>query len=259
LANLALAGRNAVFAHIRRRQLNQGEHESLPAPNSNNDDLEQRLDYSFSRPELLVEALTHQSVADKSQDGESYERLEFLGDRVLGLVVADLLAHSFPNASVGELARRHVDLVRAEALTRVARETGLDEFIRLTPGEEKSGARSSASIQADVMEAVLAALYIDGGLDAARGVIVSRWRGLLEEQTSAPQDAKTELQEWLQGRGRELPEYVEVGREGPAHAPMFTIEIHVTGESPLKAEGPNKRAAETEAATAMLRKLAGGS
>lgn len=245
-----MAGCDPLFPDFRWRKLtgNSGDIATLA----------ERLGYKFGQPELLLEALTHQSVADaKSNSRMSYERLEFLGDRVLGLVIADILAKKFPDDSVGDLARRHVDLVRAEALTKVARDIGVASFIQLTPGEEKSGARASASIQADVMEAVLAALYLDGGLDAAQKFIETGWARLLDNQAAPPSDAKTELQEWLQGRGRALPDYVEVDRQGPDHAPVFTIELRVDGEAPERAQGVNKRAAEMQAATAMLIRFEG--
>ncbi len=220
--------------------------------------LADRLGYRFAKPELLLEALTHQSVADATGGARmSYERLEFLGDRVLGLVIADLLATKYPADSVGDLARRHVDLVRAEALTKVADDIEIAQFIQFTPGEEKSGARASASIKADVVEAVLAALFLDGGLDGARAFIVRAWARLLDDQDAPPSDPKTQLQEWLQGRGRALPVYAEIRRDGPDHAPIFTIEVQVDGDLFEQAEGANKRAAEMQAAMAMLTRLSG--
>ena len=222
------------------------------------DELAERLGHDFGRPELLIEALTHQSAADLGA-GSSYERLEFLGDRVLGLVVADMLNGEFTHASVGDLARRHVDMVRAEALTKVAQEIGLRDYIRLSDGEVKAGSRDRASIQSDVMEAVLAALFLDAGLAAATRVIDRYWRPLMDSRIDAPRDPKTALQEWLQAKSIALPDYVEIGREGPAHAPLFTVEVRVPGEDPVQATGASKRAAETEAAAAMLVRLTGGS
>lgn len=222
------------------------------------EDFATRLGHVFKRPELLIEALTHQSAADTGTGArESYERLEFLGDRVLGLVVADMLSARFAVDSIGDLARRHVELVRAEALTRVARNIGLEDFILLSPGEQRAGARASASIQSDAMEAVLAALYLDGGLEAAARFIEAQWEPMIEGGALPPLDPKTALQEWLQAKGKALPDYAIVDKTGPDHLPVFTIELKVEGEQPLCAKGGNRRVAESEAAAQMLARLAG--
>ncbi|MCZ6765232.1 MAG: ribonuclease III [Alphaproteobacteria bacterium] len=223
-------------------------------------ELEKRIGYRFAQSALLIEALTHQSAAKaREKSGGNYERMEFLGDRVLGLVIADMLYDAFGDDVVGDLARRHAELVRAETLTGVARTLELGAFIRLSPGEKRSGAGESASILADVMEAVLAAVYLDGGLEAARALIEAHWWAILRDQGAAPREPKTHLQEWTQGRGLNLPEYTVTDRAGPAHAPTFTVELRVTGQAPVTASGPNKRAAETKAAAAMLAALGIGS
>ncbi|MCH8138711.1 MAG: ribonuclease III, partial [Proteobacteria bacterium] len=187
-----------------------------PAP------LAERLGHRFARPELLVRALTHPSAAQhRGARDDSYERLEFLGDRVLGLIVADILLARFPDEAEGALAVRHADLVRRETLAEVAGELGLERHLRLAKGEEAAGERRNPALLANACEAVIGALYLDGGLDAARGLIESFWMARIESASEPPQDAKTGLQEWAQKRGLALPHYREVGREGPAHEPHF--------------------------------------
>jgi ribonuclease-3 len=175
--------------------------------------------------------------------------LEFLGDRVLGLIVAEMLLETFPDEDEGMIARRHAALVRAEALTRVARDVGLGGALRL------KGERPNPAILADACEAVIGALYLDGGLDAASRFVRQAWQELLAETPAPPKDAKTELQEWAQGRALPLPSYREIGREGPAHAPVFTVEVDVTGLPPIRAQGASKRTAEQRAAEQMLVKV----
>lgn len=214
------------------------------------------LGHQFSRPELAVEALTHSSAAQGPTAGQaSNERLEFLGDRVLGLVVANLLYDRFSGEAEGHLARRHAELVRKETLARVAADIGLGPLIRMARGEVETGGRDNPAILADSCEAVIAALYLDGGLDAAAAFIRRNWSGLIEEDLTPPKDAKTALQEWLQGRRLGLPVYREIGREGPPHAPVFRVEVAVAGGRTELADGPSKRAAEQEAAAALLARL----
>jgi ribonuclease-3 len=216
-------------------------------------DLETRLGYAFKRPELLAQALTHPSAAQRHAGG--YERLEFLGDRVLALVVAETLFSAFAKEREGALAKRHAGLVRQSALVEVARRLDLGRDLSVSKGEEDSGARDSPAVLADTMEAVIAALYLDGGIDAARAFIVDRWTPLIAAERRPPQDAKTFLQEWAQGRGRPLPRYESTAATGPAHAPRFTVAVHVEGEAPAEGEGSSKRAAEQAAARAFLRRL----
>src|SRR3546814_5341196 len=160
-----------------------------------------------------------------------YERLEFLGDRVLSLVIADMLFEAFPSEDEGHLARRHVALVRREALAEVAKAIGLGQHVRLSIGEEEAGGRENPAILADVCEAIIGALFRDAGLETARAFIVRQWQARLEGEIHPPQDAKTTLQEWAQQRGRPLPLYRTVGRSGPDHAPAFTISVEVEGRS----------------------------
>jgi len=209
------------------------------------------LGHAFVRRDLVMDALTHGSVGGAT----TYERLEFLGDRVLGLVVAEMLLERFPKEEEGDLAKRHVALVRQEALARLAADIGLGRFIRIARGEEEMGGRENPAILSDVMEALLAALYLDGGLEAARNFIVPLWTPAMETVATPPKDAKTSLQEWAQRGGRPLPSYREIGREGPPHAPIFTVEVTVRGEAPATGEGPSKRLAEQAAAEALLARL----
>jgi ribonuclease-3 len=228
------------------------------------------LGHDFATPALLAEALTHPSVlptAQKSaaQKGRSrarraerprdYERLEFLGDRVLGLVVADLLWRRFEAEAEGPLTRRHAQLVRRETLAAVAIEIGLDRAVQLSPAEAAAGAARSPAILADVLEAVIAAIYLDAGF-AASFAFVERWWGpRLADMERPPRDPKTLLQEWAQGRGLPLPEYRLVETNGPDHALQFTIAVHVTGHDEATATASSKRAAETAAAASLLERL----
>ena len=214
------------------------------------------IDHGFSDPDLLRVALTHRSAA-KGKDALSggNERLEFLGDRVLGLVVADMLYTRFGREREGAMAKRFVALVRRETLARVAVQIRLGDHIQMAKGERAAGADTNPAILSDCMEAVIAALYLDGGLEPARSFIEKLWTPLLDEDNKPPQDAKTQLQEWLQGRGKPLPKYEMVGREGPAHAPVFTIELTTSDGDSVSAEGKSKREAEQIAAQLMLDKL----
>ncbi|WP_417804920.1 ribonuclease III [Thalassospira lucentensis] len=214
------------------------------------------IDHEFSNPDLLRVALTHRSAA-KGKDALSggNERLEFLGDRVLGLVVADMLYTRFGREREGAMAKRFVALVRRETLARVAVQINLGDLIQMAKGERAAGADTNPAILSDCMEAVIAALYLDGGLEPARSFIEKLWTPLLDEDNKPPQDAKTQLQEWLQGRGKPLPKYEMIGREGPAHAPVFTIELTASDGDSVSAEGKSKREAEQIAAQLMLDKL----
>ncbi|KKJ76785.1 ribonuclease [Kiloniella litopenaei] len=212
------------------------------------------LEHKFDRPELIKQALTHPSACGRNLIvSDSYERLEFLGDRVLGLVIADMLLHSFPKESEGSLAKRFTALVRREALALVAKKLGFDKLIVLAKGEEESGERENPALQADVCESLIGALYLDAGYDAALRFIQKNWKPLLNQDLSPPQDAKSTLQEWAQGRGLPLPTYKEVSRSGPPHAPLFNIQVSVKGLDPVIKQGNSKRKGEQEAAKELLR------
>lgn len=222
--------------------------EDLP---SDLEPLSERLGHRFRDPSLLLDALTHASTAGQ----RSYQRLEFLGDRVLGLVVAEMLYRRFPKEPEGALAKRHAMLVRKESLAQAAASLSLSSHLRLSQSEEDGGGRSNPAILADACEALLGALYLDSGLSKARKLIQDLWQPLLEADLRPPQDNKTALQEWAQGRGKPLPRYSEVAREGTAHEPVFTVKVEVVGEAPADGQGRSKRAAEQAAAGALLERV----
>jgi ribonuclease-3 len=214
------------------------------------------LGYDFARPDLLETALTHPSAA-RPGEAPSYERLEFLGDRVFGLVVADMLMARFPNESEGDLARRHAPLVSRDSLVTVARGIGIGRFLLMSAGEAGAGTRDSASVMGDSLEAVFGALYLDGGLAAAAPVIERLWSPLIAAAPTPPRDAKTALQEWAQANGLALPRYITVSTEGPAHSPTFEIEAIVGDHPPATASGASKRIAEQAAAAVLLARIRG--
>ena len=221
--------------------------------------LEAALGHAFASPGLLAEAVTHPSLAGLARTGNgpkpglAYERLEFLGDRVLGLLVAEWLLERFPLEREGELARRHTLLVKRETLAAVARAIGIGDHLRLSPGERDSGGRANLTILGDACEAVIGALYLDGGLAPARAFVRRAWVGHLEGGGRLPaQDGKTRLQEWAQGQGKPLPVYEIVRRSGPAHEPEFEVAVAVAGHPPAHGTGRSRRAAETTAAQALL-------
>lgn len=217
------------------------------------------LGHRFARPDLLIEALTHKSAAgDGNAHRFGYERLEFLGDRVLGLVIADILLKRFPDEHEGSLSPRFAALVRREALAEVATIIGLARHLILAPGEEKSGGRSNSGLLADACEAIIAAIYLDAGLETASRFIVRYWVPLMAAMDEPPRDAKTTLQEWVQERKLSLPVYQTLSREGPPHSPTFTVRVNVEGYPPAEATGRSKRAAEQDAAGEILRTLTKG-
>ncbi len=211
------------------------------------------LGHAFARPELLDEALTHASATKRR--GRGYERLEFLGDRVLGLIVADTLLDRFPKEREGDIAKRHALLVSRAALVHVARRIDLGAAIRLSKGEDEAGSRGSEAVLADAMEAVIAALYLDGGLEVARSFVTGQWGELIDADITPPRDAKTRLQEWAQARGLGLPSYTETEASGPAHAPRRIVEVRVGDHDPASGAGRSKREAEQAAAAVLLTKV----
>jgi ribonuclease-3 len=212
----------------------------------------ERLGYDFKNRSLIELALTHASARPSLKPNEDNERLEFLGDRVLGLAIAELLTASFPDASEGELARRFNQLVRAETCAEVAQDWELGKLILMSGGEADSGGRGKKTILANACEAVLGAIFIDGGYAAARDIVHRFWAAELSGYGLGTPDAKSVLQEWAQGRRLPLPRYIEIAREGPDHAPHFTAEVQIDGVAPERGHGANKRAAEQAAALAML-------
>ena len=215
--------------------------------------LEARLGYKFADPELLDKALTHSSaIAPAKRIAQSYQRLEFLGDRVLGLVVADMLYRKFPKATEGDLSRSLNALVRKETCAMIARELDLGPEINLGDSEARTGGADKDAILGDAIEAVLGAVYIDGGLGPAFEIIERLFGEHIGHSGTERADAKTTLQEWAQGRGLAPPAYVEIDRRGPDHAPEFTIAVKLDGFDQLTATGPSKKLAEHKAAEAFL-------
>ena len=212
----------------------------------------ERLGFAFKDRSLVELALTHASARPSLKPNEDNERLEFLGDRVLGLAIAELLTQTFPEASEGDLARRYNQLVRAETCAEIAKEWELGQLILMSGGEAESGGRGKKTILANACEAVLGAIFIEGGYQTARDVVFRFWASELASLDLALPDAKSILQEWAQGRRLSLPRYVEIAREGPDHKPRFTTEVQIDGVAPERGHGANKRAAEQAAALAML-------
>jgi ribonuclease-3 len=210
------------------------------------------LGYRFTRSDLPREALTHRSALQgkRSAPGSSKtsnERLEFIGDRVLGLLIAEWLAERFPDEQEGELGRRLASLVSQPVLAQVAETIGLGEALSVAPGEARAGVKRRATVLADALEAALGAIYLDGGLEPAREFVRRAWDGAMTAQAAPPKDAKTALQEWAQKHGLELPEYVVSARSGPPHAPVFEVTVTV-GEWRGTGTAGSKRAAEQLAA-----------
>jgi ribonuclease-3 len=209
-----------------------------------------RLGHDFRDPALLVEAVTHASMSAPTRPDN--QRLEFLGDRVLGLVMAEALLAADSRAAEGALAPRFNALVRKETCADVAREVGLGDVLRLGRSEMMSGGRRKEALLADALEAVIAAVYLDGGFAPARALVLRLWAGRIASVQEDARDAKTALQEWAQARGQTPPAYVELGREGPDHAPLFTIEARLADGTSARAKAASKRQAEQAAAKALL-------
>ncbi len=220
------------------------------------------LGHRFGSPALLDEALTHRSAIygrGGRKRGErrgvgSNERLEFVGDRVLGLLVAEWLVERFPDEQEGELGLRLAHLVSRATIAGIAERAGLSAALAVAPGDAKAGVSQQSTVLADATEALLGALYLDAGLEPARRFIRTAWAEDLERHELPPKDPKMQLQEWLMGRGHPLPEYRVASREGPPHAPHFRIEAAALGQVG-EGEGTSKRLAERGAAAALLAKL----
>ena len=217
--------------------------------------LESRLGYAFDDRALFERALTHSSAASGGTNPRDNEVLEFIGDRVIGLLAAERLAELYPEAAEGDLTIRLHGLVNRDACARVARRMDLGPALRLAGGETRTGGREKDSILGDACEAVMAAIYQDGGLSAARGVFLDLWSDEFASiDLAQPRDPKTALQEWAQGQGKRLPAYSVVSRTGPDHAPTFTITVDVEGLAAATAEGRSRREAEKAAAAALLQR-----
>ncbi len=215
-----------------------------------------RLGHTFSKPELLIRALTHPSLSTPSRPDN--QRLEFLGDRVLGLVVAEALFQADQSAAEGTLAPRYNALVRREACADVARSIALGDVLKLGRSEMLTGGRRKEALLADAMEAVIAAVFLDAGFDAARKVVLTHWQARVDQVDDDARDPKSALQEWAQAHAQRPPVYSEVSRAGPDHAPVFTIEAKLADGSAAQATAGSKRAAEMEAARSLLAQISGG-
>jgi len=218
-------------------------------------DLETILGHRFSDQSLLTRALTHASAGGRAKSDN--ERLEFLGDRILGMVIAEALFRAFPKDDEGALTKRLVQLVKAEALAQIADEIGLATLLRTDFGDSATAKRSSPAALADAVEALIAALYLDGGLEVARRFIERQWGQRVTSAPMPPRDTKTALQEWALARALPLPRYEVVGRDGPDHAPIFTITALVEGRGEATASGASKKLAEQAAAGQLLQRLEG--
>jgi ribonuclease III len=215
----------------------------------------QRIGHNFANPALLVRAITHASLASPTRPDN--ERLEFLGDRVLGLVMAEALFLADATAREGQMAPRYNALVRKETCADVARDIGLGDVLKLGRSEMLSGGRRKDALLGDALEAVIAAVYLDAGFDAARALILRLWAGRIGAVAQDARDAKSALQEWAQARGMAPPTYTELARSGPDHGPIFTVEVRLdTGECENASAG-SKRTAEQSAARALLARMEG--
>jgi len=215
--------------------------------------------HRFRDPALLNQALTHPSALARGRNDSAadYERLEFLGDRVLGLIVAERIFRDYPDANAGNIAKRFNEMVRRETLAEVAFETGIDQRIIMSDGEAQSGGREKPAILADVCEALIGALYLDGGMEAAGRFVSDHWKDRVAGLKRAPQDPKRAIQEWAHAMGMEPPDYRVVSRDGPDHAPVFTITARLdAGEA--TASGASKKEAERRAAAELLRIVGDG-
>ena len=259
-----MSGRKkAKSAVAPRREPPAGESAAAAAPQADGKEprrrkrgatvLEDRIGYRFTDGAMLECALTHISALKGARNrAGSYQRLEFLGDHVLGLVISDMLYRAFPKADEGELSRRLADLVRKETCAEIARTIDLGPAIRVGSSEANAGARSRLAILADVCEAVIGAVYVDGGYKAAEELVERLWQARMRATAQPVRDPKTVLQEWAQARGLPTPAYREVARSGPDHDPEFRVAVQLPALAPAEGMGRSKRAAEQAAAAAML-------
>ena len=212
--------------------------------------------HEFRRPDLLLRAVTHASISSETRPDN--QRLEFLGDRVLGLVVAEALLTADPGATEGQLAPRYNALVRKETCADVARDCGLGHVLKLGRSEMMSGGRRKDALLGDAMEALIAAVYQDAGYDAARVLVLRLWGERIGAVAADARDAKTSLQEWAQARSMAPPAYTETGRSGPDHQPVFTVTVTLDNGHSETAQAGSKRVAEQQAARALLARMEAG-
>lgn len=218
------------------------------------DGLQRALGVRFADTALLKRALTHRSTGQTLPDGSAYsnQRLEFLGDAVLGLAISEMLYHHFPLEAEGDLSKREVALVNGGVLAEIARELSLGDYLVMAQSEEDHNGRDNQSNLEDACEALIGAIYLDQGIEAARGFIEKYWGKRALQMVAPPKDPKTALQEWAQARGLPLPSYRMLSETGPAHAPQFTIQVVVEGQAPQEASASSKKVAEREAAEKLL-------
>ncbi len=212
-----------------------------------------RIGYRFQQPDRLIQSVTHASISTPTRPDN--QRYEFLGDRVLGLVMAEALLTADPGASEGQLAPRFNALVRKETCAEVARQADLGQVLKLGRSEQMTGGRRKEALLADAMEAVIAAVYLDGGFDAARDMILRLWGARIASVEADARDPKTALQEWAQARGQQPPAYTEVKRDGPDHAPVFTIAARLADGTSEQATAGSKRQAEQAVAKKLLERV----
>lgn len=217
--------------------------------------LEGKIGYKFADKALLERALTHISALSGGNRANSYQRLEFLGDHVLGLVISDMLFRAFPKANEGELSRRLADLVRKETCAEVARAMDLGPALKLGSSESSAGGRLRTTILGDACEALVGAVFSDGGYAAAEQFVARFWKERMLKPLRPLRDPKTMLQEWAQARALPTPAYQELARTGPHHKPKFSVAVVLPGRPPAEGTGASKRAAEQAAAAAMLTKV----
>jgi ribonuclease-3 len=254
---VGLARRDPLVAAVRRGALTDGAMAGGGRAAAD-DAFEGRLGHRFARPALLAQALTHRSAADPRRGQlDSNERLEFLGDRVLALLIAEWLTERFPAEREGDLGKRLAMLVARDALVKVAESLGLAALLRVPDSEGRAGVRERGTVLADAVEAVLGALYLDGGLVPARDLVRREWAPLLDAAPQPPMSAKSRLQEWTLARALGLPEYRTVAASGPAHRPVFVATVAAAGRE-AEGRGESKRAAEQAAAEAWLAGLVAG-
>jgi ribonuclease III len=235
------------------RAATEGQKDSRRRRRRGDSSLEERIGYRFTDAALLDSALSHISALKGARNrAGSYQRLEFLGDHVLGLVISDILFRAFPKADEGELSRRLADLVRKETCAEIARTIDLGSAIRLGASEANAGGRTRPAILADVCEALIGAVYLDGGFAAAADLVGRLWQVRMRTKAQPLRDPKTVLQEWAQARGLPTPAYREIARSGPDHDPEFRVAVQLPQLAPAEGSGRSKRAAEQAAAAAMM-------
>ena len=218
-----------------------------------------KIDYKFQDINLLTQALTHPSVNNTNpkfkNSGTHYERLEFLGDAVLALVITEYLVNNYLLESEGELAKRRAALVSGATISTIADTINLGDFIIMTEGEVTLGGRTNLNNLENVLEALIGAVYLDGGLCEVKKIIHKLWHPVIDQMVKPPQDPKTELQEWAQKLGKPIPLYIVTKTTGPAHMPVFTVSLEVSGIPSVIATASSKKTAEREAAKLMLTKI----